>query len=96
MFQPTSRYYELETVTFTTTDGRSIAYKRRRFLPPAEADAVIAEHTVTDSDRLDNITARYLGDPEQFWRLCDANSVMHPQELTAEIGRKIRIAMPQA
>ena len=96
MFQPTSRYYELETVTFTTAGGRSIAYKRRRFLPPANIDVIIAEHTVTDSDRLDNITAQYLGDPEQFWRLCDANNVMHPQELTAEIGRKIRIAMPQA
>lgn len=96
MFQPTSRYYELETVTFSTPGGRSIVYKRRRFLPPTETDAILATHTVTDSDRLDNITAQYLADPEQFWRLCDANTVMHPHELTAEVGRKIRIAMPQA
>lgn len=96
MFQSTSRYYPLETATFTTPEGRSIVYKRRRFLPSTQTDVVIAEHTVTDSDRLDNITAQYLADPEQFWRLCDANTVMHPQELTAEIGRKIRIAMPQA
>ena len=32
-FQPTSRYYNLETAQFATPDGRVLAYKRRRFLP---------------------------------------------------------------
>ena len=44
-------------------------------------------------DRLDNITANYLGDPEQFWLLCDANNAMHPDELTAQIGQKLRIPL---
>ena len=35
-----------------------------------------------DGDRLDNVSAQYLGDPEQFWRLCDANNAMEPEELT--------------
>jgi hypothetical protein len=48
---------------------------------------------VSQAERLDNITARHLGDPEQFWRLCDANNAMHPDELIAEIGRRLRIPM---
>ena len=46
-------------------------------------------------DRLDNITAKYLGDPEQFWRLCDANAAVRPDELTETIGAKVRITLPQ-
>jgi hypothetical protein len=55
----------------------------------------MVEHPVVQDDRLDNITARYLGDPEQFWRVCDANNAMHPRELTEEIGRRLRIPLPQ-
>jgi gamma-glutamyltranspeptidase/glutathione hydrolase len=39
--------------------------------------------------------AQYLGDPEQFWRLCDANAAMHPEELTDAIGRTLRITLPE-
>ena len=79
----------------TTADGRTLAYVRRRFLPPAETMPTLAEVTVTDGDRLDIITARTLGDPEQFWHLCDANNAMNPVSLTAEAGRKLRVALPQ-
>ena len=44
-------------------------------------------------DRLDNVTAKYLGDPEQFWRLCDANGAMRPEELTETIGNRVRITL---
>lgn len=90
MFSVTSRYYNIETVKTVDANGRQIVYLRRRFLPPATS-AILAEHTVTQDERLDNITARYLGDPEQFWRVCDANNAMHPEELTAEIGRRLNI-----
>ncbi|MGA9365516.1 MAG: LysM domain-containing protein [Bacteroidota bacterium] len=98
MFDPTSRYAKLaiSTLTVMGSDGqaRDIRYVQRRFLPQAaEAGATIVEHTVTQGDRLDNITARYLGDPTQFWRVCDANEVMDPAELTDEVGHRIRIAM---
>ena len=46
-------------------------------------------------DRLDNIAARYLGDPELFWRLCDANVALRPTELTETIGRRILITLPE-
>ena len=95
MFPVTSRYYGIETAKYETPDGREIVYLRRRFLPHAGNESLIAEHVVTQGERLDNITARYLGDPEQFWRVCDANNAMQPEELTAEIGRRLRIPFPQ-
>jgi hypothetical protein len=48
---------------------------------------------VAQGDRLDTITARYLGDPTQFWRICDANDTLRPDELE-EPGRTVRIALP--
>jgi hypothetical protein len=98
MFEPTSRYYSIPTSTLTVTDSRDrpreIRYLWRRFIPSAESMTTLVEHTVTQGERLDNITARYLGDPTQFWRVCDANTVMRPEELE-DIGRVIKIALPQ-
>ena len=95
MFPVTSRYHDIETAKWVTADGREIIYLRRRLLPDAAKFTIASEHTVTQGERLDNITARYLGDPEQFWRLCDANNALHPEELTAEIGRRLKISLPQ-
>ncbi|MFY9553193.1 MAG: LysM domain-containing protein [Blastocatellia bacterium] len=95
MFPPTSRYYNIETAIFEAGDGRPHAYLRRRFVPPPERFSTLQEHVVVQSDRLDNVTAQYLGDPLQFWRLCDANRAMRPDELTEEVGRRIRITLPE-
>ncbi len=95
MFPITSRYYYIERVKLETPDGRKIVYLRRRFVPPADRFDLLQEHVVTEGERLDNITAEYLGDPEQFWRLCDANNAIRPDELTEEIGRRLRITLPE-
>lgn len=94
MFDPKSRYYSLETVTRTTSDHHTIAYVRRRFLPVAETMPTLVEVVVNQGDRLDLITARTLGDSEQFWYVCDANGAMNPVDLTAEPGRRLRVALP--
>jgi hypothetical protein len=96
VFDFTSRYYLIETATHTAPDGRALLYKRRRFLPPGEAMTLLAEAVVTQGDRLDLVTARTLGDPEQFWRVADANEAMNPFGLTAEVGRRLRIPVPEA
>jgi hypothetical protein len=96
MFEPTSRYYMLETAQLHTADGQVIAYKRRRFLPQGQDMPLLVEVSVTQGDRLDLITARTLGDPEQFWRVCDANNAMNPTDLEAESGRRLRVPVPQA
>lgn len=92
MFPPTSRYARIETAKLTTLDGRQVVYLKRRFLPQT-VPPIQAEHLVVEGDRLDNVTATYLGDPEQFWRVCDANPVLNPDELTAEVGRSLDIPL---
>jgi hypothetical protein len=96
MFSPTSRYYNLGTATYNTANGRTIAYVRRRFLPQGQTMPLLVELIIVQGDRLDLIAARTLGDPEQFWRICDANNAMDPQDLIdAGPGSKLRITTPQ-
>ncbi|MEA2830678.1 MAG: hypothetical protein QOF22_1426 [Bradyrhizobium sp.] len=94
-FPPTSRYAGIETVTFEDAAGVTIIYLRRRFVPPPERFALLQEHVVQQGERLDNITALYLDDPEQFWRICDANAAMRPDALTETICRRLRITLPE-
>jgi hypothetical protein len=100
MFESSSRYAPLRTLTFSVTgpDGepRDIRHVERRFIPAAAASVTLLEHRVAQGDRLDNLTAKYLGDPTQFWRVADANEEPRPEELTAEVGRTIRLALPQS
>lgn len=84
----------MENATFITPDGRKMTYKRRRFLPHGENMPLLAEITPIQGDRLDLIAFRTLGDPELFWRICDANNAMNPEDLI-EPGRIIRVAVPQ-
>lgn len=94
LFPPTSRYYGIDTTTLETAEGKKIIYLKRRFVPLPERFELLQEHVVTQGERLDNITAKYLNDPEQFWRLCDANRALRPEELE-ELGRRLRITLPQ-
>jgi nucleoid-associated protein YgaU len=96
MFEPNSRYYSLEETQYTTSDGRKIAYKRRRFLPQGRTMPLLVEVTMTQGDRLDLIAHRTLGDSQQFWRICDANNAMKPADLTAELNQIIRVPLPQS
>jgi hypothetical protein len=93
-FPITSRYYGIETAEAEAADGRKIVYLRRRFVPEPERFATLFEHTVTEGERLDQIAAAYLDDPEQFWRICDANGAVDPAELTGT-NRQVRITMPE-
>ena len=95
MFPITSRYYAVPQLERELPDGTKVVYLRRRFVPPPERFHVLQEHTVTEGERHDSIAATYLGDPEQSWRLCDANNVFAPEELTEEIGRRLRITLPE-
>lgn len=95
MFSITSRYYAIPTTTTETADGKKVTYLRRRFIPSPDRFTLIQEHAVIEGERLDNITALHLGDPEQFWRICDANGAMRPDELTETIGRRLFITLPE-
>ena len=92
---PTSRYYGLDVAQLTAPDGRVVAYLRRRFLPPPERFALLHEHVVAEGERLDQVAAKHLGDPEAFWRVADANAAMRPEGLTEMTGRRLRITLPE-
>jgi hypothetical protein len=93
-FPPNSRYYATPTVSLVLPDGRMIPYLKRRFAPPPEQFALLHEHSVVAGDRIDLLAASALGDPELYWRICDANAAMRPDELTATLGRRLRITLP--
>ncbi len=93
-FAPNSRYLGIATGTYTTASGQAIAYLRRRFLPQTDVFAPIGQHTVTQGERLDNMSWEFLGDPELYWRLCDANGAMRPQDLE-QTGLVLILTLPQ-
>lgn len=94
-FAENSRYHGLGTLQIDGPRGTTLVYLKRRFIGQPDRFAVIGIHSVVQGDRLDNLAARYLGDPELFWRFCDANGVIDPDELTDRIGTEIRITLPE-
>ena len=99
MFDPTSRYYPLDEAIYVDEHGHHISYKRRRFLPQGIQMPLLTEVTVIVGDRLDLIAGRTLNAPDHFWRICDANDAMDPQEMLDEVAndpnRRLRIPQPQ-
>jgi nucleoid-associated protein YgaU len=95
LFAPTSRYYTIDTATYETSDKTTVVHLRRRFIPSPEEYIQQQEHTIVQNDRLDNLSNQYLGDPEQYWQLCDANGAIKPDEITENIGGKLRITLPK-
>ena len=91
MFARGSRYEPVPEDVYVDPAGREMPVQaaagscRRR--------ACRQGHLVLDGDRLDLIAHRYLGDPELFWRICDANRALRPDELTAEPGRRLAIPL---
>jgi hypothetical protein len=95
-FPSSSRYFQTDVGQYQPMpEAPPIAYLRRRFLPPTSRFQTIGVYVVRQGDRLDNITANYLGDPEQFWRLCDANNALAPSDLTDAVGTTIVITLPE-
>ena len=50
-------------------------------------------YLVSGGDRLDLIAFRLYRDPEQFWRIGDGNTAMRPDDLVAELGRRLVIPL---
>lgn len=91
MFFRGSRYEPIPDAEVTTVEGRTIRYKRTRFIPETRGTF---GHRVIDGERLDLISYQSYKDPEQFWRICDANLAMLPEELVEEPGRRLLIPVP--
>jgi hypothetical protein len=94
MFEPNSRYADVEQGIYTFPDGRTVAYVRRRFVPPATGARPLAHELVRGADRMDLIATRTIGDPEQAWRISDANHALDPDTLLRP-GRRLIIPSPE-
>lgn len=88
MFFRGSRYEKVGELQLTDRKGRIIRYKNVRFIPETRARL---GHIVNQSERLDHISQRFYSDPERFWRICDANLALWPDDLVAEAGKTILI-----
>ena len=93
-FAPTSRYASTP-IAAMSLDGVTVRFVTRRFVPDPGALAVLGTRVVVAGDRGDVLAATIFGDPELFWRLCDGNRIIFPGDLTAELGRRLRITGPQ-
>jgi len=91
---PTSRYSTVDISQTALRDGRKVAYLQRRFIPPPSQFATIQLHRVTQGERVDHLAAQYLGNPEMFWLIADANLAFDPADLTAAPGTSVRITLP--
>jgi len=92
MFARGSRYETVPEARHVDASGREVPYKLLRVLPGPPV--TVQTHRVVDGDRLDLLAHRYLGDSELFWRICDANRALRPDDLL-EIGRRLIITLPE-
>ncbi|MCK9495118.1 MAG: LysM domain-containing protein [Dehalococcoidia bacterium] len=93
-FEQNSRYYGLPIARYERPGADPIPYVRRRFIPPVERYTEVERHHVQQGDRIDRLAAHYLGDPERYWQIADANAAMDPADLTATPGDQISITLP--
>jgi hypothetical protein len=91
LFPPSSRYYGIAAATLVDETGRVQIHLRRRFLPPLAGGPAPLVHRVGQGERLDHLAFRYLGDPEAFWRIADANTELQAERLTDAAGRVLVI-----
>jgi hypothetical protein len=97
MISPNSRYAQVGTASLVVTNNGSsteLHYFKRRFSPAVTGQVTFVRHLVVQGDRIDNITAKYLNDPTLFWRICDFNQVLRPEDLTDTPGETIQVALP--
>jgi nucleoid-associated protein YgaU len=90
---PSSRYYGFGVEQMTLANGTVVSYLSRRIIPPMSLYTQTQNYTVVAGDRLDNLAARFLGDPILFWMIAEANGAEDANELTAEPGRVILIPL---
>ena len=80
MFFKGSRYEKLP-VAAIRVNGRTVRYTTTRFIPETNA---VTGHRVESHERLDHIAWQHYRDAERYWRICDANRTLWPDDLLEE------------
>ena len=96
MIAADSRYASAVQLSYTSPDGEPLVYLTPRLLPPPDSFSPVVTHRVTDSDRLDLLAWKNLGNPQLSWRIADANRTMHPGALPGDPGDTIAIPVAGA
>jgi hypothetical protein len=80
-------------LTRTDDSGRAVKYLSLRILPPGDAvaGATVTRVQANEVDRLDLIANRALGDPNQAWRIADANDAIDTFSLCAHPGLLLKL-----
>lgn len=93
-----SRYEAAGTAAVEVDDGcggvREVVYLLTRTPLDPAATTPLAWHRVAPDDRLDLLASRYLGDPATFWRICDANLALDPDELVGPDAEGAVVVVP--
>lgn len=88
---PASRYYGAQIKSYTLPDGTPVNYLARRIIPQPSTYTSLQTYVIVAGDRLDNLAAKFLGNPILYWMICDANCATDPDDLTSQVGRTILI-----
>ena len=94
LYPSNSRYYGQPTLTLSLPDGAAVSYLSQRYAPQPSQFALLKNYSVVQGDRLDNLAATFFNDPQQYWRICDANNAIRPAALTETVGAQLRITLP--
>lgn len=78
MFFKGSRYAKVPRLTYVDDSGRSVTYTATRLIPDTPP---MVGHRVVQGERLDQIAWVQYRDAERFWRVCDANLALWPDDL---------------
>jgi nucleoid-associated protein YgaU len=88
MISANSRYSQSTVVPGMNLDGSDVMVIL--FTPPADVIVQYTYHQVTGSDRVDQLAARYYGDPTAWWKIANANPEI-VNWLALPVGRLLRI-----
>ena len=86
-FSADSRYSDVPDRTLVV-DGTTHVYKAIRVIGRSER---LTTHVVRSGERPDHVSFVHFRDPELFWQIADANSVVDPNELVDPPGGDITI-----
>jgi hypothetical protein len=78
MFDPLSRYVNVQGYTATDRRGRQVLVIPA---PDKPDQALLGLHRRVQGQRLDHLAFQYLNDPAGYWRICELADVMLPDAL---------------
>ena len=93
-FPLNSRYNASNIRQYTTPAGDTVPFVGRRIVPALDRYQALDRHRAVAAERIDRVADEFYGDPEQYWRICDANGVEHPAQALDPVGRLLLIPVP--